>query len=144
MSHTQNRTLRRPSRWVAFRNTRIRLVGIQGRTWFCVTDIGDAIGEASLHKYIPQRVWDRSECVSANIEGDRGLTTWLCVTLEGAKSMSSASMVPSEDVHALWDWLDAQSRKWVPADPYPSDRKKISADAVKAAAEAIAMAMAAR
>jgi hypothetical protein len=111
------RPLSRQSRPVEFRDRLIRLVDVDGETWVCKTDAANAIGATFK---IDDRDWASGDILMANIRGgydimahsNGGETSMLCVSLKFAKSLSAGSMAPSEDVRALWDWIDQQSPTW--------------------------------
>jgi len=94
--------LSRPSRPYAFRNREIRLVGVDGETWVCGSDMEVALGHPMG---IPNWAMDEGEIVMASIAEAGGVSLRLCVSFRVEMGMSARSNVPSDDVVELWEWL---------------------------------------
>jgi hypothetical protein len=113
-SHEQRPPIRE-SRFSKFRDQLIRLVNVEGKTWVCKHDAAEAIGA----KFdVEKHEWSRGDIHMANIYGGfdanpaSGITSMLVITLDLAKSLSARSQATSDDVRALWDWLDQQGHMW--------------------------------
>jgi len=103
--------LSRPSRPYAFRNREIRLVGVDGETWVCGSDMEVALGHPMG---IPNWAMDEGEIVMASIAEAGGVSLRLCVSFRVEMGMSARSNVPSDDVVELWEWLKKHDGPWSP------------------------------
>jgi hypothetical protein len=101
--------LSRPSRLRTFRDREIRLVGVDGETWVCASDVEVALGHSMG---LPNWAMEQGECVMASITGIGGVTLRLCVSFPVVMGMSARSQTPGDDVADLWAWLKANDGPW--------------------------------